>query len=230
MLAGTLRIVLSAISSGSHPGSTASPAPLPSLFHYLLGLRDLLSVGLVLSPLLFLALSIEYLVLHVGVTFFLLPLSLVVDLPCKLRVHSCSRPLDIKVSEDLLGLLKYQLFNLEVVEHHSLSLPLGRYVHDLIYNDLELLLLVLVDGLVLELRIEVLQVLVPGHHLLEVVQEDEYVEARKDDGLVKLDQVSELAILILLANVLALSQGVLAIVLAFLEVCVLRDDSFTLFA
>ena len=65
--------------------------------------------------------------------------------------------------------------------------------------------------------------LVPGHYLLEVVEEDENVEAGKDDGLVKLDQVSKLAVLILLAHVLALSKRVLAIVLAFLEACMLRD-------
>lgn len=104
-----------------------------------------------------------------------------------------------------------------MVKHNSLSLSLGRYVHDLADNFLVLLLLILVDRLVFKLRIEIIKVLIAWINLFKGVEENENVETGQDDGFVEFDKMTELTILTLLAHVPPLSQGILPVMLAFLK-------------
>lgn len=77
--------------------TTAAPAPLSSVLHHFICCCHLLPIDFLLPLLLFLALSIEYLILNIGASLILLAQGLITDLLCQLRVHACCWSLDIEV-------------------------------------------------------------------------------------------------------------------------------------
>jgi hypothetical protein len=79
------------------------------------------------------------------------------------------------------------------------------------------LCLKLVNGFILELRIKVSQILISRLNYFEDVKEYEKVEACSYNTLVGLDKVAKLTKFSLLTHILLSEQGVISIMLAFLQ-------------